>query len=418
MTKKELRKRVAALSKKSVDTAAAMQAIRAALATRSTSFTGGAMLGRDAVLLEKSEDPKIVALQKQSDELLIMRVLLAKADVPVDIRSTRYYQRLMKSELGKAMAAATSGSGSDWVPTQFSADMIDLIRLQLKVAALFEKIDMPTDPYKLPLLTSDAQAYLVSEETADAGTNITASTPGTGGATLTAKKLAARSLFSAEVEEDSIIPILPMLRTNVARVIANAWEKAIIDGSTATWDSGVGSTDVRKAFDGLRYYATTVLAKTVDCSTFNEEKLRAVRALMVEYGVDPGRLAWICGPKVYQKRVLNLDDVTTKDKYGDKAVVITGELAKLDGIPMIVSGQMAENLNANGVYDASVTSKGVILLVNRDAFVLGDRRRITIKTDDLIQTDQTVLVATQRAAFERVWTTGTVVAAGRNIDIS
>ncbi len=409
---------VAGLTKSDAEGTALLQQIRGAPTDRSAPFSGALVLGRNIVLLEKSDDPKVVEMQTMNDDLLILKKLLAKADEPVRIQDTRLYKRAMRSELGKAMAAGTSGSGSDWVPTLFSAEMIDLIRLQLKVVALFAHVPMPSNPFKLPLLSSDGTAYLIDEETADSGTKATASTPGTGAATLTAKKIAARHLFSTEVTEDSIVPVLPMLRNNVARVISQSWEKAVIDGSTATWDSGVGSTDVRKAFDGLRYYATTVLSQTKDLSTFNIANVRAIRALLVEFGVDPDSLAWIAGPRVYQKHLIGLDEVSTVDKYGDKAVILTGELAKLDGIPVIVSGQMAENLNANGRYDASVTSKGILLLVNRNAFVVGDRRQITLKTDELIETDQTVLVATQRAAFQRVWTSGTVVAAGTNIDIS
>jgi len=52
--------------------------------------------------------------------------------------------------------------------------------------------------------------------------------------------------------------------------------------------------------------------------------------------------------------------VRTVDKYGQFATVLNGELGKIDGIPVIVSEKIRENLNASGVYDGTTTTKTLL----------------------------------------------------------
>ena len=98
--------------------------------------------------------------------------------------------------LQKALAVATSGSGAEWVPTGFSSQVLVTIELQMKIAAIFNSIAMPTNPYTLPVQTGNGEGYLIPESTADEATKIKASTPTTGNSTFNATKLASRVLFS------------------------------------------------------------------------------------------------------------------------------------------------------------------------------------------------------------------------------
>lgn len=367
---------------------------------------------------KSSADPKVKDFQKRSDDVYLMSKILRQ-----DAKTLRIYKNFEESELAKAMAAATSGSGLEWVPTAFSADLIDKVRLALKVAALHKRIDMPTNPYKLPVVSSDATAYLISEATSDTETKITASTPGTKNVTLTAIKLAGRVLFSEELTEDSIIPVLGFVKSNISTALAVAQEDATINGDTSGThqDSDVTSAnDARKAYNGYRKLALS--GAKVDCSSFTIDNLRSIRKAMGKYGVDPSKLAWVTGISVYSQ-LLSLKDssgnpmVITVDKYGPNATIMTGELAKVDGCPVIVSEKIREDLNDSGVYDGSTTTKTLICLVYVPGFVYGDRRRVTIKTKEEIETDQQLLVATQRLDFEDVIDASTekIVGLGYNI---
>ena len=97
--------------------------------------------------------------------------------------------------------------------------------------------------------------------------------------------------------------------------------------------------------------------------------------------------------------------------------VLTGELGKYQGIPVIISEHMRENLNASGVYDGSTTDNGAIVLVNHRYFYVGDRRMVTLDAEKWITTDQINMVAFRRLDFQPIQapsTTYSVVALGFN----
>lgn len=393
-----------------------------AVGRKGENFVGGdspeIMKGMDLnrVLVTKSADPKVIDFQQRSDDIYLLAKIMG-----VNPRSTKLYAQFKDSELRKAMDTATGGEGAEWIPTGFSADLIDMVRLELKVASLHDHINMPTDPYKLPVVGADATGYLISENTADpeSATRVKASKPTTANRTLNASKIGARVIFSQELGEDSIVPMLPFVKKNIAVALADAIEDAIINGDTSSphMDSDVtDSTDARKAWPGYRKLADTASVE-VDMSSFGTPVLRTLRADMGRFGVNPANLAWVVGVVGYNK-MLGLTEVLTMDRYGQKATILSGELAKFDGIPIIVSEKQRENLNTSGEYDGTTTSKTVLQLVHRPSFIIGDRRAVTIKTDENIETDQMILVATQRLDFLDIYAasaSNTIVGVGYNI---
>jgi len=163
-------------------------------------------------------------------------------------------------------------------------------------------------------------------------------------------------------------------------------------------DSDVTSaTDARKAWDGLRKMAQD--SNQVSLSTLSLANLRSMRSKMGKYGVDPSKLVYIVSASGFIK-LLGIDEVVTLEKYGPNATVLTGELGRIDGIPIVVSEKMRDDLNASGVNDATSNSKGLVLLAYIPAFVLGNRRKVTVKSWVDVENDQQALVATWRGAFE------------------
>jgi hypothetical protein len=51
------------------------------------------------------------------------------------------------------------------------------------------------------------------------------------------------------------------------------------------------------------------------------------------------------------------------------------------------------------VYDGVTTDTTMILLVNRASFIYGDFRGMSLRSRDIIETDQTVLVVLARSTF-------------------
>lgn len=364
---------------------------------------------RKGIIVEPSKDTIEIkkAFDNLSDDVYILSVLTNKR--PQETKLYKDLQGLYK-ELQKAMDTLTSGEGKEWIPTEFSARLIEKMHLALKVATLHEHIPMPTDPYKFPIQTSEAVAYMATETKEADASKFKESTPATGNIQLDSKKIAARVVFSAELEEDSIIPILPFVKNTIAYALAEAIEQATINGdaSTTHQDADVTSSDDRRRL-WYGYRKLALSASLVNCSysgagaNLTATMMRNLRAQMGKWGVNPEQLAWVVGPKTYAV-MMTFDDIRTIDKYGPQATVLRGELAKFDGIPVIVSEFAREDLNVGGKYDGSTTDRAALFLVYRPGFVYGDRRKVTLKTKEEIETDQTIVVSTARMDFERLYT--------------
>ena len=372
-----------------------------------------------SVLMHKSNDHKVIEFQKWNDNCVLMSQILGRP-----VSKLKYFQKNREvnqglTELAKAMDSATTNEGLEWIPTDFSQDLYYKVHLATKVAGLFPQIDMPSNPYKVPVVKTDAQSFLAPENTADVGNKFTATTPQTNNITFTASKIATRVLFSEELNEDSITPVLDFVKNNIALAVAFGLEDALINGdnSTTHMDADVSSSsDVRKAWKGLRKAALSIPGNNVDLGTFTTANIRAIRSKMGKYGVDPAKLAMVVSTKDLIK-MLGLAEVITMEKYGANATILTGELGRLDNIPIIVSEKMREDLNATGVNDSTTNVKGAILMVYVPSWLLGVRRQLTVRARFDEENDQTILVNTWRGDFEswNPFTTEPVVNIGYNI---
>lgn len=369
-----------------------------------------AIVGLVPKRFQKRHEEQLKDLHDMNDELLIASKILGKH--PAELELWDEYYNAASEFASKALVSTTGGSGDEFVPTNFSAQVVDKVRLELKVAALHDRIPMRSNPFTVPLEGADATAVLASEATVEAteAGRITASTPGTANVTFTAQKLAVRTVFSDEISEDSIIDILDYVRRKIALALANGIEDATINGdnSGTHQDADVtGSTDVRKAWKGYRKLTNAGAKFDAGGDALDASDLRGARKSMGKYGINPAELAWVVGVNGFNQMLSEDDangfnDFRTLDKLGPRAVVLTGQLGQFDGIPVIVSEHVRENVGASGVYDGTNVGRTTANLVNRTRFWYGDRRSVTLKTFEDIQTDQMVMVAKQRLDFQPV----------------
>ena len=333
-----------------------------------------------------------------------------------DPRTTRYWRRGCEERPDYAKALDT-GTGSDWVPTETSADLAQQVRLETRVAGLVLNVVMPSPTYRLPVGGNPPRAHLVPESTGsedwlDSTKLVPESDPVIGAsATLHAKKVAVRCTPSLELTEDSIVPALPLIRAEIITALAQAKEDAVINGKrSAGLDGDVSAAnDVRRWVDGFRVLASGAAfgngAAVVQTSTAGRMELGDIRKLrqkMGKYGLNPADLFWLTGPAGYSQ-LMGLTDslgnplVVTREKFGNDATLVTGSLAALDGIGIVLSQFVREDLNHSGIYDGITTDSSMVLLVNRKQFVWGDYRTPFIKAREVIETDQLVLVGSMRA---------------------
>lgn len=306
----------------------------------------------------------------------------------------------------RALDVDTSAEGTEWVPTGIGATLHERVRAIGKVAPLFSRIDLPTNPWKWPLEGADATAYRVAEPTSDTATKVGASTPGTGAATFDAEIFGARTLFSRSLEADSALAILPYVQRKLVLAFVTAEERAVINGDTdgTHMDSDTntaGTTDAAWAWDGLRKRG---LANTNQATTTTTAaNLALIRAAMGKWGLNPTDLAFIVGVSAMYD-ILADTNVLTVDKMGPNATILNGQIASIHGVPIIVSEHVREDLNASGVHDAITTTKTVNICVNRNEWAFGQRMALDVEVDDSIyrETFQRVMVGFMREDFQNI----------------
>lgn len=302
----------------------------------------------------------------------------------------------------KALTSTGSGTGDEFVPTDLASELQRRLFLSSDLAARMAatEIDMPSQPYDYPIVTTRPTFYLESTE----NTAATASDPGTGKLTLNAKKLMGQVSYSYELDEDSIVPVLNTVQTLLAEAAADAWESALINGdSTATHqdtDTEAIAKAAERAFKGFRKLslAVTELKKDISSGGINEANLRAMLKDMGKYGMRTRDLVWLVGPKG-KSDMMGITNVSTLEKYGPRATILTGELSSFLGIPIIGSERVREDLNASGVDDGVTATKGSINLVNLSRFLTGRRRVFTVEVFRDVKKQQNDIVASFRKAF-------------------
>jgi HK97 family phage major capsid protein len=320
-----------------------------------------------------------------------------------------------------------------WVPTGVGVSLAEDLRPMFELVRYIPTIPMPRSPYQYPVLGAHFLAYLATEATGDTdprtGTNaIGKRDVTTSSVTFTAKKAAAVVLTSTELEEDSIVPIVAAIRGDLATAVAAAVENCWLNGQlTGTIDTGdvPGSTDYRKAWDGLRYFAEQTGVSYDFGSGLVAEGLRSIKGQMKKYGKDPASGVFVTGYSGFAA-MLTLKDsggtslVLTQDKLGANATLVRGTLGFLFGSPVVVSDYYPENMTAAGIVNAG--NRTGLLYFNREMFRHGEVRLSTIEAsrDWAFDTDQVAFKVTYRASGKPIVTPNntTCKSVGKGVNIA
>ena len=339
------------------------------------------------------------------DLACVRSVLAAQQREPGDVnpRALEDWQANLKA----AMDSTTAGSGDELVVTGEAAALWADINVDTLVAGLFTRVDMPTNPFEIPLQLGDVSWYPGTENTATTETALT-----TGRQTLTAYELVAEVPWSLTLEEDAVIAMAAEVRSTLVRNAVEVIDDVLLNADTTAQNninadgatisaSTAGKAHWLVGFDGLLHLP---LVDNTDqgndhgaapsADMFNE-----ARGLLGKYGVRPSELAYIADVGTYIKS-LGVSEFRTLDKLGPQATLLNGQLAQVDGIPVIVSEQMAQSDADGKVTDGGTgNTKGRLLAVNRTQWRLGFRRELMIETTRDIQKRQNIMVVSMRLAF-------------------
>ena len=313
-----------------------------------------------------------------------------------------------QSSLKAAMDSTSAGAGAELVDTQEARALWDDVNLETAIAPLFHTVQMPSNPFQIPLQLGDVSWYPGAQNTA-----VTGSAPATARQTMTAYELVAEVPWSYDLDEDAVIAMMDELRRRMLQNAREVIDDVILNGdATATNNINADGATIAAGtagkghwllgFDGLLHLPlvdNTGQANNhnaaVSADMFNE-----IRGKLGKYGVRPSELAYITDVNTFIK-ALSIDSFRTLDKFGPNATLLTGQLGAVEGIPVIVSEQL-RLADADGkVTDGgSANDKGRLLLVNRSQWRVGFKRELTIETVRDAQKRQNVMVVSFRIALQ------------------
>lgn len=309
----------------------------------------------------------------------------------------------------------SSTAGAEWIPDVHLPRLEQELRMARRTEALFGVMPMADKEIRIPFLTTGLRPYLKGAPTADDPGQYTSSSLATNQVSITATGFATRVQIDEDASEDSILATEAIMRAELVAALADGVNDAIINGDTGTHqDTGLtgwnirsrwgsaglgGSTDHRYAWVGLRARAGDV-SNTTDQSGAKTYAgfLAALAKLDSPHGVE-GDVVCIVSPEYYLGSMLGFTETKTLDVYGPQASILTGEVSKIGGKPIIIDEFVDAQYNASGVYDNSTKTKTGFLLVNRKRFFMGVRRGAAVEFDRDITRGLVNGVATVRKVF-------------------
>ena len=306
------------------------------------------------------------------------------------------------------MDSTTAGTGDELVDTQEARALWGDVNLETAVAPLFNTIQMPSNPFQIPLQLSDVNWYPGTENVATKSSSLT-----TDRQTLTAYELVAEVPWSYDLDEDSVIAMMEELRRGLLRNAREVIDDVILNGDTTVTNNinadgaTIAVTDAGKGqwllgFDGLLHLPLVDNTGQANnhAGGVSDDMFNEICTKMGKYGVHPSDTAYITDVNTFI-RALSIDNFRTLDKFGPQATVLTGQLGAVEGIPVIVSELMKLADTDGKVTDAGNGSDtGRLLAVNRSQWRVGFKRELTIETVRDPQKRQNIMVVSFRIALQ------------------
>jgi hypothetical protein len=171
----------------------------------------------------------------------------------------------------------------------------------------------------------------------------------------------------------------------MVRRVARAVDRAMMRGA------GSGSDPVK----GLAGYdaVSAVTLDISDAAKMTVAKLQLLRRDLGAWGLDPSELVYIVSTENYYD-LLEDPIFQTMDKVGTQATVLTGQIGSVGNTPVLVSAEFEDK--AAGTLGA--------LCYHPGNFLVGNQRGLRIDTQDLVETQRRVMVASLRTGMTQVTT--------------
>src|SRR3972149_4911295 len=323
--------------------------------------------------------------------------------------------------------------GDEFVGVAYSQALWESIRKGAVIANRLPTVEVPPghESINVPVEGEDPIFYKVAQATGLASATdshpaatVTASKAATTNVSLTLNKMGARTIYSGELEEDSIVPWVNYLRTKMVTAGDEYLDDSIIDGDNATGATTnvndiagtPAGTEYFILYDGFRVSPlVTTTANSRAGGTLDVNDFLATLQLMGVQGknADQSNTVFIMPPSV-QWKALQLAEVKTRDVFSQPTLE-NGRLVQIFGYGIITSyfynfwsvksGLVAGyeyKENSAGKLDVDTASNntfGSFLAVRFDQWLLGYRRRMLLEMTRFPESDSTQIVAQMRVGL-------------------
>ena len=348
--------------------------------------TKSVVAGLEAALKEKAAE--IEAIQKSKMQFAGDKAGMQYADKEKAIMLAKMTGKALEStKFGREMVEKYGAHvpSATW-ELEVSTNLESEVRRRLVVAPNLRNITMATNVMTIPVNPEAGVATWMANTafgtTASAGNNATHALKEI---TLNAYKVATNEYMAYEEEEDALLALAPIVRDAMIRRVARAVDRAMLRGA------GTGSDPVQ----GLVGYdaVSAVNLDISDATKATVATLRAMRKDLGAWGLDPAELVYIVSTDVYYD-LLDDEIFQTIDKVGTQATLLTGQVGSIANTPVLVSAEFE---------DKAAGAAGAICFAPGN-FIAGNQRGLRIDTQDLVETQRKVMVASLRTGMTQVTT--------------
>jgi hypothetical protein len=352
-------------------------------------------------------------------DFFLAKALIDKANTLKSVGATFHGSESVKpasedlNNAVKALTATTASAGDELVPTGMATEMWQDFFAASRIAQDLPNQPMPTDPFDITL-GFGARTWRKGTQ----GIATSAADPATAKVTLTSTEQITEDDWTYNLDEDAIIAMMPALRQNLTLTGGQQMDAFLLNAdATATATGNINSDDgapgadsyyLTDGQDGLRHLMLVdyTAQGASAAAAVSDTLMAALLGRMGKYGLDYNNVRIVPDAATYLT-MLGLTNIATVDKYGSAATILTGELAKYRGIPILPSAEMPLT-EADGKCSVTAASntKGQIVTYNRNFWRAGFRRGLTIEVDRLIQRRVLIMVTSFRIAVA-AWGTRT-----------
>lgn len=376
------------------------------------------------LILSPTDDPNIRLLQRSFDDMQIAAKMLHR---PMNQLET--WDQFSGFMVDRAKALNTTDASS-WVITQTTPDLIEQIYQSSDVFNLIRRIEMPQGVGTMSLPaegTTLVQGYLAAEATTDdENAQFKASTPTTGTAvTFTSKQIVARVKMSWDMQEQSVIPLVPWARDQLVREMQMNLDDTILNGDTDNQDSIGDTRDHRLAWIGFRAKALDNTGANTNVSAAAQWIYEYIQTTPLNMGkyCDMTKTVMICSHAMrlklgWLRDTNNYPKGWDIDRFGKEVSpgVMGPGPGTLNGIKVVPSSMVKSTLNSSAI-DAS-GALTTLTYVYLPAWLMAVRSDLRLFTKDDVDEGTDTIVGRWSGVMGHLYGTATTTAIVRGAYVS